>query len=60
MTWSYTDLKRKHGEDKALEMLATMTGFGQYKPVKDVPRERSAGVCILCGVPLSVNKRCGL
>lgn len=60
--WSYTALKREHGEEKALLMLADMKGMGQYeRPVKGEPRStRSAGNCILCGVALSVNKRCGL
>lgn len=61
MTWSYTALKREHGEEKALLMLADMKGMGQYAgPVKSEPRPVQSDTCILCGLPLSSRKRCGL
>lgn len=61
MTWSYTELKRKHGEEKALEMLAGMTGYGEAggpimtrRPVKESDR------CPFCNEPWSSKKRCGI
>lgn len=58
-TWSYSQLVRDHGEERALELLASMTGYGEFRlPVKK-PGQKESNCCILCGEPLSSKKMCG-
>lgn len=58
-TWSYSQLVKDHGEERALELLATMKGYGEFRlPVKK-PAQTDSNRCILCGEMLSSKRRCG-
>jgi hypothetical protein len=60
--WSYTDLRKRYGEDAALAMLQHMPGTGQYEGTfNDTHKPRKDGVdrCPLCGNAMSSTARCG-
>ena len=65
MSWSYSALVREHGEERALELLADKTGygdFGRYEPnlPTDGPTERNIPArCPLCGEAWSSRRPCG-
>lgn len=60
MTWSFSELKRQHGEERALEMLASMKGFGEFGgPVKSEPKPVLTDNCPFCGEKWSSKRRCG-
>ena len=59
--WSYTDLVREHGEDKALAMLWHMKGYGKassdIKSFGNKPRDPDER-CIVCDTLIVGNTRC--
>ena len=59
MTWSYSELVKQHGEERALELLQEQRGFGRSgEPT--TPRKSSIPErCPLCGESWGSNKSCG-
>ena len=61
MTWSFSQLVKEHGEERALELLYTQKGYGEFEgPYHKPPQPKAeSNTCPLCGLPLSSRKRCG-
>ena len=62
-SWSYSQLVKEYGEDVALEMLAGMTGYGDFgRMIETQPKPEPPSIgthCPLCGLPWSSKKSCG-
>lgn len=59
MTWSYSELVKEHGEERALELLSVQKGYGRYGEARHAPRVTMSNTCWLCGEPWSSKKSCG-